>query len=377
MIKPISKVTAFLFKYFLKPILFKFDPEFIHDRFTIAGKFYGSKQLTRNIIRKLFRYDDESLEQTVDGNLYKNPILLSAGFDKNADMMNVLAPVGFAGMELGSITWKPYGGNPKPRLYRLPKSKSIVVYYGLKNLGVDATIQKLQQERFFDEQDKDFVMGVSIAKTNNKEVCNVADGIEDYYQGLSAMVNAKIGDYYTINISCPNTYGGEPFTTPDKLDALLKTIDSLQITKPIYVKMPINHEWLEFKDLLDVIVKHNIKGVIIGNLNKNHDDKHITEQIPESLKGGVSGKPTFELSNALIRQTYKSYNNKLTIIGTGGVFTAEDAYQKIKYGAELVQMITGMIFGGPQVIGEINYGLVDLLKADGYTNISEAIGVEA
>jgi len=377
MIKSVSKTTSFLFKYFLKPILFKFDPEFIHDRFTKAGSFYGKKQITRNVIRKLFRFENKSLEQTVDNNFYKNPILLSAGFDKNADMMNILAPVGFAGMELGSITWKAYEGNPKPRLYRLPKSKGIVVYYGLKNLGVVETIKKFKEERIIDTQDKDFVIGASIAKTNNKEVCNVVEGIEDYYQGLSAVVNAKLGDYYTINISCPNTYGGEPFTTPDKLEALLKTIDSLQVDKPVYIKMPINYEWPRFKELLEVIIKHKIAGVIIGNLNKNHQDKTIVERIPENLKGGVSGKPTFELSNELIRKTYKEYNDKLTIIGTGGIFTAEDAYQKIKYGAELVQMITGMIFGGPQVIGEINCGLAKLLKEDGYANISEAIGVEA
>jgi dihydroorotate dehydrogenase len=376
MITSISSITGFIFKNFLKPILFKFDPENVHDRFTIAGRFYGSKQVFRDIFRKLFRYDDDVLIQKVDGNTFNNPVLLSAGFDKHADMMNILAPIGFSGMELGSITWKAYDGNPKPRLYRLPKSKGIVVYYGLKNLGVDATIAKIKKERIFDEEDKDFVFGVSIAKTNSKEVCSVEAGIEDYYQGLSAMNRAGVGDYYTINISCPNTYGGEPYTTPEKLEGLLKALDSIGTEKPVYIKMPINHEWGEFKKLLEVIMKHNIAGVIIGNLNKNHDDKNIVEKIPENLKGGVSGKPTFELSNALIRNTYKEYGEDLTIIGTGGIFTAEDAYTKIKAGASLVQMITGMIFGGPQVIGQINKGLSELVKADGYKNISEAVGVE-
>ncbi len=138
--------------------------------------------------------------------------------------------------------------------------------------------------------------------------------------------------------------------------------------------MPINLDWQSFNQLLEVIRSKNIQGVVIGNLNKNHIDESIVDPIPNGMKGGVSGLPTKELSNMLISATYAAYGDSLTIVGVGGVFSATDAYEKIKLGASLVQLITGMIFEGPQLIGQINRELVELIKADGYDNISQVVG---
>jgi dihydroorotate dehydrogenase len=138
--------------------------------------------------------------------------------------------------------------------------------------------------------------------------------------------------------------------------------------------MPINLSWVDFKKLLDVIVKYELDGVIIGNLTKKRDTELIKDELPKNIKGGISGKPTEKLNNNLISKTYKQYQDKLIIIGVGGIFNAEDAYDKIKRGATLVQLITGMVFEGPQLIGEINQKLVILLKKDGYRNIREAVG---
>lgn len=373
-----NRIIAYLYSHMLKPILFKFDPEFVHDRYTKLGSLLGKVSLFRIITKKLFRYDHPKLEQQIAGQNFDNPIMLSAGFDKHADLVNILPSVGFAGMEVGSITWKAYEGNPKPRLYRLPKSKAIVVYYGLKNLGSSATVKKIKNTVKQQIQHSRFKMGISIAKTNSEETCELDAGVKDYYHGLKDFVDAEIGDFYTINISCPNTFGGEPFSSPKKLDVLLKKLSTLDITKPMYIKMAINLPWKDFDDLLKVIIKYKkVTGVVIGNLNKDRNDPNIIDEIPETVKGKISGRPTFELSNNLIQKTYKKYKDKLIIIGVGGVFTAEDAYTKIKLGASLVEMITGMIFGGPQVIGEINRGLVELLEKDGYKSISEAIGVDA
>ena len=371
-----AKFISFCYRNLLKPILFRFEPEFVHNRFTFVGRNLGRFGFTRGLTRRIFRFDHPKLAQEVLGLRLTNPVVLSAGFDKQADMVNILPSIGFSGMEMGSITWKPYSGNAKPRLYRLPKSKAIVVYYGLKNLGVVDTIVKFKKSVKQEILQSDFQIGISIAKTNSDETCTVEAGIEDYYQGLKSFVEAGIGDYYTINISCPNTFGGEPFTTPDKLSKLLGRLATIECKVPIFVKMPINLDWTDFRKLIDVVIRHKIKGVIIGNLNKNHQDPNILEKIPEHLKGGISGKPTFDLSNALIEKTYRDYGKKLVIVGTGGIFKAEDAYKKIKLGATFVQMITGMIFEGPQVIGEINRGLLRLIERDGYKNISDAIGVE-
>jgi dihydroorotate dehydrogenase len=361
-----------LYSKIIKPIFFKMDPEFVHDRITNTGKILGKFNLTKKIVNKLFNYEnDPYLHQKILDIDFYNPVGLSAGFDKNADLVNILPEVGFSYMEVGSVTLNPYAGNPKPRLYRLPKSKGLVVYYGLKNIGVHKIIDKIKNYT----HDR-FVMGISIAKTNCKDTSTTEGGINDYFGAMRELENKNIGKFYTINISCPNTFGGEPFTTPDKLDALLQKIAELKIKKPVFVKMPINLDWQEFRQLLDVIVKYEISGVVIGNLTKDKTSNLIKDEIPENIKGGISGKPTWELSNNLIKQTFKNYKDKLIIIGVGGIFDAKDAYQKIKYGASLLQMITGMIYEGPQTIGKINKGLVELLKQEGYNNISEAIGAD-
>ncbi len=138
--------------------------------------------------------------------------------------------------------------------------------------------------------------------------------------------------------------------------------------------MPINLSWEEFDKLLETAIHYEVDGVIIGNLNKNFQDETLKDKITENMKGGISGEPTKKLSNELISQTYKKYGDKLVIVGVGGIFSAEDAYEKIKRGASLVQLITGMIYNGPQTIGEINRELVELIKSDGFINIEQAVG---
>ncbi len=363
------KILGASYRKIIKPMFFKFDPEFIHNRISVLGGILGSNSVTKFLTRKLFRYDHPSLIQFVKNAEFKNPVGLSAGFDKDAHLVHILPEVGFGHMEIGSITYKPYAGNPGTRLFRLPKSKALVVYYGLKNIGVDKILAKLKKYKA-----KNTVLGISIAKTNDSSTSTLEGGIEDYYQCFRNVVESGIGTYYTINISCPNTFGGEPFTTKDKLDALLTKLAEIKTDKIKFIKMPINLDLHEFDELLQVAIKHKIDGVVIGNLNKDHKSETIKDIIPQDIKGGISGKPTWELSNRLIEYTYKNYKDKLIIVGVGGIFSAEDAYTKIKLGATLVQLITGMIYQGPQLIGEINKGLVELLKNDGYTNISQAIG---
>lgn len=362
------KLFSAIYKTAVRPSLFKIDPEVIHDAITLFGNLLGRFNLTRFITKKLFYFEDRKLAQKILGIKFNNPIGLSAGFDKDAKLLDILPSVGFGYEEIGTVTDKPYGGNPKPRLYRLRKSKGLVVYYGLKNIGAEKIIQKLRGKKF------DFPVAVSIGKTNSPKTNTDKSGIEDYYQCFQKFNTENIGDFYVINISCPNTFGGEPFITPKKLDALLSTLRKIKTRKPVFVKMPINPKWREFNALLKVVVKHKIDGVIIGNLNKDYKDSSIKDTIPDYMKGGISGRPTFELSNKLISATYQNYHAKLVIVGVGGVFSAEDAYEKIKLGASLVSLITGMIYEGPQLIGQINKELVEMLKKDGYKNVSEAVG---
>lgn len=364
-VKARNAAEHFIYKNILKRIFFKLDPENVHDRITRTGKFLGRHYLTKQLTKGLFYYQHPMLEQKLVGITFKNPIGLAAGFDKNAELTDILPAVGFGFIEVGSITGKPCEGNPKPRLWRLKNSKALVVYYGLKNEGCKVISQRLRTKKF------EIPVGVSIAKTNNKETISVEAGIKDYVAAYKEL--HTIGAYITINISCPNTYGGEPFTDAKKLDLLLIEIDKLPHTKPVFLKISPDLTEKQIDAIIAVCNQHNIQGFICSNLTKNRRNSKICDMnVPD--KGGISGKVAEELANNLIRYVYRKTKGKYIIIGCGGVFTGEDAYRKIKAGASLIQLITGMIFEGPQTIAAVNQELVHLLKKDGYSSLSEAIG---
>lgn len=362
-----TKLQSLAYQKLIKPLVFKRDPETVHDGFTLLGRVIGGVWPFRALARRLYRYDNAMLEQDILGIHFKNPVGLSAGFDKNAQLTKAMAAVGFGFEEVGSITGESCAGNPKPRLWRLPKSKSLVVYYGLKNDGAEVISSRLKVVNF------PLPIGISVARTNDASTVDLQAGINDYVKAFRAFT--EIGQYFTVNISCPNTCGGEPFTTPDRLEPLLIELDKIPTSKPIFIKMPADISTSELDGLVAVCRQHRVHGFILSNLTKKRDRPELDQtEIANIDKGGISGRATFEASNALIEHLYRSTKGEFVIIGTGGIFCAADAYEKIRRGASLVQMITGMIYEGPQVIGEINRGLVDLLHRDGFKNIGEAIG---
>src|SRR3989338_11185184 len=206
-------ITRFLYKNLAKPIFFRFDPEIVHDRMINIGRFLGKHNITRKITSIVYSYSNKKLEQTILDIKFPNPIGLSAGFDKDAILTDIISSVGFGFVEVGSITGEPCEGNPKPRLWRLKKSKSLVVYYGLKNEGSEAVAKKMKGRKF------PLPVGISIAKTNSRETVADDSAIADYFKTYREF--AGIGDYATINISCPNAFGGQPFTNSKELDRLL------------------------------------------------------------------------------------------------------------------------------------------------------------
>lgn len=352
-----NKAIHFLYTNILKRVYFLMDPEEIHDSMTAVGQTLGSNSITRWLTSLFFNYSHPALGQNILGIKFKNPVGLAAGFDKDALLTDILPSVGFGFEEVGSITGEKCSGNPKPRLWRLKKDKSLIVYYGLKNNGCEKISERLKNKSF------SIPIGTSIAKTNCADTVDTDKGIADYVKAFKAF--AKIGAYFTINISCPNAYGGLPFTDAGRLDKLLIQTDKIPTRKPIFLKMSPDLTDKELDGIIAVSKKHKVQGFVCTNLTKN-------PKIAE--KGGLSGKLVENLANNLIKKVYQKTEGKYVIIGVGGVFSAEDAYKKIKLGASLIQLITGMIFEGPQLIGEINRGLVKLLKQDGYTGISEAIG---
>ena len=373
MLKSLVELHGFAYTSILRPLIFQFNSELVHERFTQLGESIGNVPLANNILRNLMRFEDNSLTQTIANITFGNPVGLAAGFDYEAKLTQVLPTIGFGFGTIGTITNRAYKGNPPPLLGRLPKSKSLLVNKGFKNSGVKVIIQKLKRYHF------DIPIGISIGRTNTTKFKTLKQAIDDIKQAYKVVEKSKLPfSYYELNISCPNLYGKIDFYPPKNLDKLLTEIDKLILSRPVFIKMPINNPNENIKDMLNIINKHNITGVIFGNLQKDRSDPSLDPtEVAKYERGYFSGKPTEKRSNELISLTYKLSGKKLVIIGCGGVFSAEDAYKKIRLGATLVQLITGLIYQGPQLPTQVNYGLIKLLKKDGFKHISEAIGIDS
>lgn len=365
----VSDSIAWLYKSVLKPLLFQFDAEEVHNRFVNIGAILGATGVGRALTRAFFSYQHPMLRTTVAGMHFKNPVGLAAGFDKNARLPDILPDVGFGFAEVGSITGKPCAGNPRPRLWRMPKLQSIQVYYGLANDGADAISTRLRGKTFR------IPIGISAARTNDQSTVDTAAGIADYVHVVEKF--RSIGDYLTINISCPNTFCGETFAEPALLDQLLAAIDPIadlpdgKAGKPVFVKLAVDLSPEQLDVILDVCAKHRVDGFVCSNLAKNDLGPDLPGQ------GGISGKPVQKGSDAQIAHIHRRMGGKYAIIGVGGIFNAEDAYRKIRLGASLVQLMTGMIFEGPQLVGQINRDLVRMLNRDGFSSVAQAVGVDS
>lgn len=360
-----------LYALFLKPLLFLMPADFVHSQAMLWGEFLGKSKFIQGFFRSLLFFEERSLEVEVAGIKFANPIGLAAGYDYQASFTQILPSFGFGFETIGTITAQPCIGNTKPRLGRLPKSRSLLVNKGFRNPGVEQTIKKLKNLRF------KFPLGVSVGQTNNDKTKDVEEAIKDIFLTFSILEKSMTEhSFYELNISCPNLKKSIDFYNPKNLEALLIALKKIRIKKPLFVKMPIDLSNSEISAILAVLSRHRfLSGVIFGNLKKDRSDTSFDkDEILKAGKGNFSGYPTYRRSNELIKMTYQNYNKRFIIIGCGGVFTATDAYEKIKNGASLVQMITGMIFEGPQVVSTINEDLCMLLRKDGFTSIKEAVG---
>jgi dihydroorotate dehydrogenase (fumarate) len=376
MIYPISWLSGVLYRRAFKPILFRMSPDKVHDGMIRLGAATQKIPPLRGLMRGCWSYQKpEILAQNLCGLEFVNPLGMSAGLDKNFEIAGVASAIGFGQIEGGSITFKKCRGNDRPWFYRLPKSKSIVVHVGLANQGVKKILARI--ERYRPQQIGQMQVNISVAYTNEKKTATTAQAIADYVGSLEQIRDASAAQLVTLNISCPNTYGGEPFTTPARLEKLLRAVDAVGLNVPLFVKMPSDKPPAEFDKLLDVILHHNVQGVTISNLFKDRSRVNLADDLPVHVPGNLSGRPTFETSNQLIAQTYRKCGDKLIISGVGGVFSPADAYAKIRAGASLVEMVTGLLFEGPQIVGQINRGLAKLLQRDGFSHISEAVGIDA
>ena len=350
-----------LFSYqTIKSILFQLNPETAHSLTGLALKAAPYAPLLFKIPENHYFVDDSMLEQAFFGTTFKNPVGLAAGFDKNGEYIKAMPSLGFGFTEIGTITPKPQAGNPRPRLFRLKEERSIQNAMGFNNRGAEYMLTQLSKVKNFN-----YPIGVNIGKN---KVTPEDEALNDYKILLETFKDS--GDYIVINISSPNTPGlrdlqNEKFIT--ELFTMAKEITS----QPILLKIAPDMTPDDAIALCTTAVNAGASGIIATNTTIDYS---VTKHAKDF--GGISGALVREKSFTLFQAIGKELYGKTLLISVGGIETAEDAYRRIKAGASLIQVYSMLIYNGPKMIKEINEGLIELLKADGYTNISEAIGAD-
>lgn len=369
MISVLSDIFAWQYQHIIKSGLFLLPADFVHENMVALGEAAFVVPGVGALTRLAWRYDNPRLSQEVFGLPFRVPLGLAAGFDYEARLARVGPALGMGWQTMGTVTLGAYPGNSPPMLGRLPQSRSLWVNKGFKSPGARAIHQKLAGDFFAHP------VGLSVGATN-RPYHSLAEQIDEYEQAFRELEAPDLHHaYYELNISCPNLKPGSDFNEPDNLSQLLRMVDGLNLKRPVLIKMPIEISPDQVRDMLRVILGSSLAGIIIGNLAKNHDNPAFFQtEVRRYTKGGFSGKPTQAKSNALIAEAYRFTKGRLPIVGCGGIFSAADAIEKIELGATLLQFITGMVYQGPQVVGQIHRELIRELDRRGYAHISEAIG---
>ena len=338
-----------MYKLLIRPLFFIFNAEFIHNiSLSLVNLLYFIPGI-KLISKKIFCLEDERLSFNFENIKFKNKIGLAAGFDKNAEHLDVLETFGFGHVEVGTVTPKPQSGNEKPRLFRLSSDKALLNRMGFNNDGVDAVIKRLKKYR------GKMVIGVNIGK--NKQTSN-EKAVDDYLFCFKKLRDYV--DYFTVNVSSPNTPDLRELQSKSNLDILISQIQLENRKKnkiPVFIKIAPDLELSEVEDIIKVCENHKINGIIATNTTISRDNIK-NKKINHMGDGGISGRPISDKSNKVISHIKKS--SRLKIIGVGGVFDINDFHNKIDSGADLVQVYTGWIYEGPSMIKRINKAILEI-----------------
>ncbi len=356
-----------LYQNLMRPALFSFSSETAHEIGLNSLRVGLGSKFAQKIARKRFVSDDfVALERF--GLKFPNPFGMAAGFDKNGVVVNQLAALGFGFVEVGTVTHKRQEGNSLPRLFRLPKDEALINRMGFNNDGTPHVVERLKKIN------AECVLGVNIGK--NKDVPN-EEATENYLASFDLAF--EVADYIAVNVSSPNTPNLRALQSSDNLEDLLSALQRRNRElggKPLLVKIAPDLDEEGIEVVVDVVLKHGISGIIATNTTISRDGlKTASPEIDEIGAGGLSGAPIRKRSNEVIRKLYKHSKGKCPIVGVGGVFTAEDAFEKIVSGASLIQAYTGFIYRGISFARDVNQGLLEILKDRGFNSIDDAIGV--
>ena len=340
-----------------RSLIFKIDPEIAHN--------LAIKSLKLNLATNIFDENrgDSMFQSILFGKKIDNPIGIAAGFDKNAEVYNPLFKLGFGFVEVGTITPNEQYGNPKPRVFRLVEDQALINRLGFNNLGAKNVSSRIRSNL------PRGLLGINIGPNKDTN-----DRLNDYLIGLRTFHD--IADYITVNISSPNTENLRNFHDEKKFDELINSIEEekikLKSKTPIVVKISPDILDNQINLISEILLKYKVRAIIVSNTTESNREN--LQNILKHQKGGLSGKPLEEKSNKLIAKFYNLLKGKIEIIGVGGVDSGKSAYEKFLSGASYVQLYTGMVFQGPNIVGNIKKELKELLIHEGVNNFREIIG---
>ncbi len=335
----------------IRRFLFLSDPENIHHWTMRRLKFFCRYSFLRKLFRKYFEVNNPDLTRELWGIRFKNPVGLAAGFDKDGRYTDELACLGFGFIEMGTVTPRPQPGNPRPRLFRLPKDKALINRMGFNNEGVSLAALRLAKRR------ESVVIGGNIGK--NKDTPN-EEAVNDYETCFRELY--PVVDYFVVNVSSPNTPGLRELQDREPLTALLKRLQQINAElggrKPVLLKIAPDLTDAQLDDIIDIIAETKLAGIVATNTTIDRGGL-VTDvaQLEAIGAGGLSGKPLKERSTQVISYIHRKSEGKIPIIAAGGIFTAADAREKLEAGASLVQVYTGFIYEGPAIVKKICKGL--------------------
>lgn len=386
-----SSSADFVFRQ-LRPLLFSGDAETAHERMLSSVEMVSKIPGVIPFLRWQFRKESPVLHTKLFGKTVNNPIGLAAGFDKDGRIYPTLFALGFGFVEIGTVTPLPQAGNLKPRIFRLLEDQALVNRLGFNNQGIQKLVEKLDlgtkkisteeadminQSSEQHEKFSSGMLGINIGKNGDT---SLEKAREDYVSALSAL--HPFADYFTINISSPNTEGLRRLQEKQMLRELLESVcsrrdklDQNHIRKtPLLVKLSPDLDDQGLQNCTGVIKEFPIQGVIATNTTLDRQQLKSSQKIEQ---GGLSGKPLKERSTEVVRTLFQELGNEVTIIGTGGIFNGTDAYQKIRAGAAAVQIYTALIYEGPGLVRRIKQELAELLERDGFNCVTDVIGIDS
>jgi dihydroorotate dehydrogenase len=343
-----------------RPLLRALPPEAAH-RLTVAALAAGLGGSNRTL-------DPPELRQSLWELDFANPIGIAAGFDKDARAPEALLRLGFGFVEIGTVTPRPQPGNPKPRVFRLESDAALINRMGFNSGGLDRVIERMRAGR---QRARAGIVGINVGKNRD-----TADAAIDYSEGVRRA--APFADYIVVNVSSPNTPGLRDLQARASLEALLLQVlaarDQSGARPPLLVKIAPDLTPAERTDIAAVALATALDGIIVSNTTVARPPELRSPQAREA--GGLSGRPLFAPSTALLAEMYRLTDGTLPLIGVGGVASAEDAYAKVRAGASLVQLYTALVFAGPALLEQIKTGLAALLHRDGFASVGGAVGAD-